>query len=97
MKQKILKAVSGILICWGIFVAVEGLRLIGSTDPKKYPLLVFGSIQIADEIADYGSLGFSQTYHLTNGDSFVYGEFRVLGIRVARWENGTFSPHHNLL
>ena len=33
------------------------------------------------------SLGFSQTYHLTNGDAFVYGEFRVWGIRIARWES----------
>ena len=74
MKKKILKAVLGILICWGIFVAIEGFRLIGST-------------QTADEIADYGSLGFSQTYHLTNGDAFVYGEFRVWGIRIARWES----------
>ena len=28
MKKKILKAVLGILICWGIFVAIEGFRLI---------------------------------------------------------------------
>ena len=87
MKKKILKAVLGILICWGIFVAIEGFRLIGSTDPGKCPLITLGSTQTADEIADYGSLGFSQTYHLTNGDAFVYGEFRVLGIRSARWES----------
>lgn len=87
MKKKILKAVLGILICWGIFVAIEGFRLIGSTDPGKCPLITLGSTQTADEIADYGSLGFSQTYHLTNGDAFVYGEFRVLGIRIARWES----------
>jgi len=80
MKKKILKAVLGILICWGIFVAIEGFRLIGSTDPGKCPLITLGSTQTADEIADYGSLGFSQTYHLTNGDAFVYGEFRVWGI-----------------
>lgn len=72
MKKKILKAVLGILICWGIFVAIEGFRLIGSTDPGKCPLITLGSTQTADEIADYGSLGFSQTYHLTNGDAFVY-------------------------
>ena len=87
MKKKILKAVLGILICWGIFVAIEGFRLIGSTDPGKCPLITLGSTQTADEIADYGSLGFSQTYHLTNGDAFVYGEFRVWGIRIARWES----------
>ena len=71
----------------GIFVAIEGFRLIGSTDPGKCPLITLGSTQTADEIADYGSLGFSQTYHLTNGDAFVYGEFRVWGIRIARWES----------
>ncbi|RGR53682.1 hypothetical protein DWY38_10530 [Agathobacter rectalis] len=87
MKKKILKAVLGILICWGIFVAIEGFRLIGSTDPGKCPLITLGSTQTADEIADYGSLGFSQTYHLTKGDAFVYGEFLVLGIRIARWES----------
>lgn len=86
-EKKILKAVLGILICWGIFVAIEGFRLIGSTDPGKCPLITLGSTQTADEIADYGSLGFSQTYHLTNGDAFVYGEFRVWGIRIARWES----------
>lgn len=52
-----------------------------------HPLIVLGSTQTADEIADYHSLGFSQTYHLTNEDVFVYGEFKVLGIRIARWEN----------
>lgn len=87
MKKKILKVFLGILICWGLFITIEGLRLIGSTDPGKYPFITLGSTQIANEIADYGSLGFSQTYHLTNDDSFVYGEFRVLGIRIARWEN----------
>ena len=56
MKKKILKAVLGILICWGIFVAIEGFRLIGSTDPGKCPLITLGSTQTADEIADYGSL-----------------------------------------
>ena len=43
MKKKILKAVLGILICWGIFVAIEGFRLIGSTDPGKCPLITLGS------------------------------------------------------
>ena len=52
-----------------------------------HPLIVLGSTQTADEIADYHSLGFSQTYHLTNEDVFVYGEFKVLGIRIARWES----------
>lgn len=86
MKKKILKSVLVVLICWGIFVTIEGFRLIGSSNPGKYPLITLGSTQIADEIADYNSLGFSQTYHLTSDDSFVYGEFRVLGIRIASWE-----------
>ena len=87
MKKKILKAVLGIL--WAFFNAVnpDMSQLFGSTDPGKCPLITLGSTQTADEIADYGSLGFSQTYHLTNGDAFVYGEFRVLGIRIARWES----------
>lgn len=71
----------------GFDVAVEGIRLIGSTDPGKYPLLYISGTHIQDELADYNSLGFSQEYHLSEGDSFVYGEFDVLGIRVARWEN----------
>ena len=50
MKKKILKAVLGILICWGIFVAIEGFRLIGSTDPGKCPLITLGSTQTADEM-----------------------------------------------
>lgn len=87
MKKIILKVVSVILICWGLFVAVEGFRLIGSSNPGKYPLVVLGSTQTADEIAYYNSLGFSQTYYLTNEDSFVCGEFKVLGIRIARWES----------
>ena len=58
MKKKILKAVLGILICWGIFVAIEGFRLIGSTDPGKCPLITLGSTQTADEIAA-GGLGFA--------------------------------------
>ena len=86
-KKKVLKATLAVFACWTLFVAVEGFRLIGSTKPGKYPLVVLGSTQTADEIADYHSLGFSQTYHLTNEDAFVYGEFKVLGIRIARWEN----------
>ena len=87
MKKKALKVVLAIFLCWGFFVAIEGFRLIGRTNPGKYPLIVLGSTQTADEIADYNSLGFSQTYYLTNEDSFVYGEFKLLGIRIARWEN----------
>ena len=86
MKKKFLTVFLAIVLCWGIFVAVEGVRLIGSTDPGKYPLLYLSGTHIQDALADYNSLGFSQEYHLSNGDSFVYGEFSVLGITVARWE-----------
>ena len=86
MKKKAVKILAAIIICWAALVTVEGFRLIGSTDPGKYPLIYLGSTQIADKIAEYGSIGFSQEYHLTMGDTFVYGEFKVLGIRIARWE-----------
>lgn len=85
--KKILKILLCVILCWAIFVTIEGFRLIGSTDPGKYPLIYIGGTHIQDELAKYGSLGFSQEYHLSNGDSFVWGEFNVLGINVARWEN----------
>lgn len=88
MKKKFLYVFLVIILCWGILVTVEGVRLIGCTNPGKYPFLYISGIHIQDELADYNSLGFSQEYHLADGDSFVYGEFYVLGIRVARWENG---------
>lgn len=87
MKKKILKIVFGIILCWGIFIAVEGFRLIGSTDAGKYPILYISGTHIQDELAQYGSLGFSQTYHLSADDTFLYGEFKVLGIGIARWES----------
>lgn len=86
MKKKFAKAVLVIILCWILLVSIEGFRLIGCTDPGKYPLLYISGSHIQDELAEYGSLGFSQVYHLSTGDSFVYGEFRVLGICVARWE-----------
>ena len=86
--KKILKILSAVILVWGILVAVEGFRLIGSTDPGKHPLITTESIQIADETADYGSLGFSQTYYLSAGDLFVCGEFKVLGIPIAKWGSG---------
>ena len=69
-----------------VFVAIEGIHLIGSSNPGRRPILTIGSTQIQDKRADYLSLGFSQEYHLTTDDIFVYGEFKVLGIRLARWE-----------
>ena len=35
--KKILKILSAVILVWGILVAVEGFRLIGSTDPGKHP------------------------------------------------------------
>lgn len=87
MKEKLLKIGFAVFLCWSIFVSIEGFRLIESTDPGKYPLLVIATTQIADEIADYRSLGFSQVYYLSEGDSFVYGEFKVFGQCIARWGN----------
>lgn len=84
--KKAIKVFAAILICWAAFVAVEAFRLIGSTDPSQYPLLSVGSLQIQDELAKYVSVGFSQEYHLTAGDTFLYGEFTVMGVRIARWE-----------
>ena len=86
MKKKALKAALAFFICWVFFVALEGLLLIGSTDPGKAPLIVLSGAHIADEIDAYSSLGFSQTYYLTYPDSFVSGEFKVFGVKVAGWE-----------
>lgn len=86
MKKKGIKILAAIFICWIALVTVEGFRLIGSTDPGKSPLVRLGGMQYQDKLAEYESIGFSQEYHLTTGDAFVYGEFRVLGIRIARWE-----------
>lgn len=86
MKKKALKAALAFFICWVFFVALEGLLLIGSTDPGKAPFIVLGGAHIADEIDAYSSLGFSQTYYLTYPDSFVSGEFKVFGVKVAGWE-----------
>ena len=86
IKSRPVKIILAILACWAVFVAAEGVHLVGSTNPGKYPLLTIYSTQTADEIADYHSLGFAQTYHLTAGDAFVYGEFSVLGVRLFRWE-----------
>ena len=84
--KKCLKVIIAIILCWGVLVAIEGVRLIGSTDPGKQPLIYISGTHIQDKLADYNSLGFSQEYHLSDGDSFVYGEFFVLGIRASRWE-----------
>ena len=85
MKKKIRTIVITIIACWLLLVIIDGVRLIGSTDPGRRPLLNLGGIQAADKIAEYDSLGFSQTYHLTDGDAFASGEFTVLGLRIAQW------------
>lgn len=86
MRKITIKIISIILICWLILISVDGVRLIGSKDPGKYPLLYLGGIQHADKIAKYDSIGFSQIYNLTDGDVFVSGEFKVLGITITHWE-----------
>ena len=91
MKKKFLTVFLAIVLCWGMLVTIEGVRLIGSTDPRKYPLLYISGTHIQDKLAGYNSLGFSQEYHLSDGDSFVCGEFSVLGITIARWEDNSIS------
>lgn len=84
--RKTIKLFVVLVLCWGIFVAVEGNRLIGSENPGKYPILYIGGTHIAGERAEYLSLGFSQIYYLDKNDSFEYGEFCVLGLKVSRWD-----------
>jgi hypothetical protein len=85
VKKKIGKMLLTLVLCWGLFTAAEGIRLIGSTDPGIRPMLHLSGVQAQDELADYHSLGFSQTYFLTEGDSFLRGEFRLFGLCIARW------------
>ena len=59
-----------IIICWGLFITIEGIRLIGSTDPGKNPLFYISGTHIQDELAQYNSIGFSQVYHLAENDHF---------------------------
>ena len=86
MRKRVIKILLAIVLCWSIYVTVEGIRLVGSTDPGKYPVLRLSGSHIQDELDEYGSLGFSVKYHLSYGDSFEYGEFYILGIKAARWE-----------
>ena len=106
MKKKALKAALAFFICWVFFVALEGLLLIGSTDPGKAPLIVLGGAHIADEIDAYSSLGFSQTYYLTYPDSFVSGliadilleEIRTaVDFLSARFENAVRQRNDRIL
>ena len=59
VKKIVYKIMGVVVICWLILGAVEGLRLIGSTNPGNSPLLSIRTKQIADEVAEYDSLGFS--------------------------------------
>ena len=85
IKNKKLRFVLCIVLCWLIWTTIETGRLIDSRDPSLAPLITIGSRQAADELALYQSLGFTQVYHLTEGDEFVSGEFRVFGIPAERW------------
>lgn len=90
--KKVKKAAACIFALWLALVMLEGVRLAGSTDPSKRPLLSLGGVQAQDCCAEYVSLGFAQDYHLGEGDRFVSGQFRVLGVPVVRWDYGKDSP-----
>ena len=87
MKKKLIIVFMVIIFCWGVFITIEGIRLIGSTDLGKKPLFYISGTHIQNELAEYNSVGFSQVYHLVEGDCFLYGEFYVLGIRVIKWKS----------
>ena len=86
MKKMLIRVFMAIIICWGLFIAIEGIRLIGSTDPGKKPLFYISGTHIQNELSEYNSVGLSQVYHLSEGDIFLYGEFYILGTRVTRWK-----------
>ena len=85
IKNKRIRFVLCIFLCWLILFTVETGRLIDSRDPSLTPLITVGGRQVADELALYQSLGFTQVYHLSEGDEFVSGEFRLFGITAERW------------
>ena len=87
----IVRGIVYVILCWVLFVSVEGFHLIGSTDPGRFPFLRLGGVQTQDIVARYDSLGFSQIYYLTDGDTFISGEFKVLGFSVKKWENPDFA------
>lgn len=39
MRKRVIKILLAVVLCWSIYVTVEGIRLVGSTDPGKYPVL----------------------------------------------------------
>ena len=85
IKNKKIRFILCIFLCWLILFTVETGRLIDSRDPSLAPLLTIGNRQVADELALYQSLGFTQVYHLGEGGEFVSGEFRLFGIPAERW------------
>ena len=85
IKNKRIRFVLCIFLCWLILFTVETGRLIDSRDPSLTPLITVGGRQVADELALYQSLGFTQVYHLSEGGEFVSGEFRLFGITAERW------------
>ena len=85
IKNKKIRFILCIFLCWMILFTVETGRLIDSRDPSLAPLITIGGRQVADELALYESLGFTQVYHLREGDEFVSGEFRLFGITAERW------------
>ena len=84
--KKVRKAALCAALFWVVLTAAEGIRLVGSTDPERAPLLDLGGTQAEDCCAEYISLGFVQDYHLGEDGRFVSGQFRVLGFPVARWD-----------
>lgn len=76
-----------LVLCWVILLAFDAMRLIGSTDPGKYPTLYVSSELVQDEYAKYNSLGFTQYYRLGREGEFLYGEFRIFGLKVAQWDS----------
>lgn len=85
IKNKKVRFVLCLVLVWLIWVTAETGRLIDSRDPSLAPLITIGGQQIADELALYQSLGFTQVYYLCEGNEFVSGEFRLFGIPAERW------------
>jgi len=85
IKNKKVRFFLCIVLCWLIWTTIETERLVFSTDPTLAPLITIGGRHVADELALYQSLGFTQVYYLGEGDEFVSGEFRLFGFPTERW------------
>lgn len=86
IKNKKIRFALCLLLCWLILFTVETGRLVGSTDPSVAPHLTVATSHKQGDFLMYRSLGFTQVYHLGEGDEFVSGEFRLFGITAERWE-----------